>query len=192
MCLGHNCSVKEKVEFERCFKSRRCLNEDVLEEVEKFYLGDMFSSHGGVSEAVSARIGSAWKKFRELAGVLVGKQGFSSVKYNSFVWDRFFCTVVKLGNFPVNIYLFKGNNKNTRKKCEICSKLVTKTQDHRHWHVQVYAKIANCEGRDNGIKNHFIVTVKLSNWTDLSLSNVQMVSGKDLTVAKIEIFGIFA
>ena len=42
-----------------------------------FYLGDMFSSYGGVSEAVSARIGSAWKKFRELVGVLVGKQGFS-------------------------------------------------------------------------------------------------------------------
>ena len=29
------------------------------------------------SEAVSARIGSAWKKFRELSGVLVGKQGLS-------------------------------------------------------------------------------------------------------------------
>ena len=37
----------------------------------------MISCYGGASEAVSARIGSAWKKFRELSGVLVGKQGLS-------------------------------------------------------------------------------------------------------------------
>ena len=67
--LGHNCSVEEKIEFKR--------GEDVLEEVEKFcYLGDMISC-GEASEAVSARIGSAWKKFRELSGVLVGKQDLS-------------------------------------------------------------------------------------------------------------------
>ena len=67
-CLGHNCSVEEK------FKKV----ENVLEEVEKFcYLGDMISCYGGAFEAVSARIGSAWKKFRELSGVLVGKQGLS-------------------------------------------------------------------------------------------------------------------
>ena len=35
-CLGHNCSVEEKLEFER--------GEDVLKEEEKFcYLGDKFS-----------------------------------------------------------------------------------------------------------------------------------------------------
>ena len=37
----------------------------------------MISCYGGASEAESARIGSAWKKFRELNGVLVGKQGLS-------------------------------------------------------------------------------------------------------------------
>ena len=44
--------------------------------MEKFcYLGnDMISCYGGTSEAVSARIGSAWKKF---SGVLVRKQGLS-------------------------------------------------------------------------------------------------------------------
>ena len=48
------------------------------EEVEEFcYLGGMISCYGGVSEAVSARIGSAWKKFRELSGALVRKQGLS-------------------------------------------------------------------------------------------------------------------
>ena len=69
-CIGHNCLVEEKLEFKR--------GEDVLEEVEKFcYLGVMISCYGGASEAVSARIGSAWKKFVELSGVLVGKQDLS-------------------------------------------------------------------------------------------------------------------
>ena len=69
-CLGHNCSVEEKVEFKR--------GEDVLEEVERFcYLSDMITCYDGTSKAVSAIIGSAWKKFRELSSVLVRKQGLS-------------------------------------------------------------------------------------------------------------------
>ena len=54
------------------------MGEDVLEEVQKFYyLGVMISCYGEASEPVNAKIGSAWKKFRELSGVLVGKQGLS-------------------------------------------------------------------------------------------------------------------
>ena len=34
-------------------------------------------------------------------------------------------------NFPANIYLFKINNRNTRKRCEICSKITIKAPDHR-------------------------------------------------------------
>ena len=68
--LGRKCPVEEKLEFKG--------GEDVLEEVEKFcYLDDMISCYGGASEAVSARIGSVWKKVRELSGVLVWKQGLS-------------------------------------------------------------------------------------------------------------------
>ena len=37
----------------------------------------MISCYGGAFEAVSARIGIVWKKFMELSGVLVGKQGLS-------------------------------------------------------------------------------------------------------------------
>ena len=37
----------------------------------------MITCYNGVSEAVGARVGSAWKKLRELSGVLVGKQGLS-------------------------------------------------------------------------------------------------------------------
>ena len=69
-CLGHTYSVEEKFEFKR--------GENASEEAEKFcYLGNMISCYGGASEAVSTRIGSAWKKFSELSSVLVAKQGLS-------------------------------------------------------------------------------------------------------------------
>ena len=70
-CLGRNCLVEEKLEFKR--------GEDVLDEVKKFCCQvDMISCYGGASEAVSAKIVSAWKRFGELIGLLVGKQGLTS------------------------------------------------------------------------------------------------------------------
>ena len=36
-------------------------------------------------------------------------------------------------NDPANMYLFKVNNKSTRKRCEICPKLRIKTPERRHW-----------------------------------------------------------
>ena len=35
--------------------------------------------------------------------------------------------------FPANIYLFQVNNRNTRKRYEICSKLTIKTPERRQW-----------------------------------------------------------
>ena len=37
------------------------------------------------------------------------------------------------GRSPANIYLFKFNNRNTRKRCEMCSKLTIKTPERCHW-----------------------------------------------------------
>ena len=37
-------------------------------------------------------------------------------------------------NIPTNIYLFKVNNRNIGKRCEICSRLTIKTPERRHWH----------------------------------------------------------
>ena len=31
--------------------------------------------------------------------------------------------------------MFKVNNRNTRKRCEICSKLTVKTPEQRYWHL---------------------------------------------------------
>ena len=36
-------------------------------------------------------------------------------------------------SYPVGIYLFKVNNRNTRTRCEICLKLAIKTPEGRHW-----------------------------------------------------------
>ena len=37
-------------------------------------------------------------------------------------------------NYTANIYLFKLNNRNTKIRCEIYSKLTIKTPERRHWH----------------------------------------------------------
>ena len=34
---------------------------------------------------------------------------------------------------PIGIHLLKINNRNTRTRCEICSKLTIKTPERRHW-----------------------------------------------------------
>ena len=36
-------------------------------------------------------------------------------------------------SYPANIYLFKVNNRNTRKRYEISSKLIIKAPERRHW-----------------------------------------------------------
>ena len=38
-----------------------------------------------------------------------------------------------VGNIPADSYLFKVNNGNTGKRCEICSKLTIKTPERRQW-----------------------------------------------------------
>ena len=48
-----------------------------LEKVDKFcHLGDMLDADGGCDSAVTARVRSAWKKFREYLPIVIGK-GFS-------------------------------------------------------------------------------------------------------------------
>ena len=36
-------------------------------------------------------------------------------------------------NIPAGIYLLKVNNRNTRTRCEICSKLTINTPERRNW-----------------------------------------------------------
>ena len=39
------------------------------------------------------------------------------------IWSLFSADRYKFDPFPANIYLFKRNNRSTKKRCEICSKL---------------------------------------------------------------------
>ena len=41
------------------------------------------------------------------------------------------CSGICINN-PAGIYLLKVNNRNTRTRCEICSKLTIKTPERRH------------------------------------------------------------
>ena len=49
-------------------------------------------------------------------------------KFSTYFKNLYF----KFKKIPTNINLFKVNNKNTRKRCEICSKLTIETPE-RHW-----------------------------------------------------------
>ena len=46
-------------------------------------------------------------------------------------------TNVKIRIHPVNIYLLKVNNKNSRTRCVIYSKLTKKTPEGPHWHEDI-------------------------------------------------------
>ena len=103
------------------------------------------------------------------------------------------CAFPKTCSFPglntfwlyhvANIYLFKVNNRNSRKRCGICSDLTLKTPERRHWlHSDVF--IVNFEN----ISQLFLVFPLLT----LTL-NKEMLAGHGLrticTIVKYFIFG---
>ena len=47
-------------------------------------------------------------------------------------WSQKVSLVKHLRLYPASIYLLKVNNRNTRTRCEICSKLTIKTPERRH------------------------------------------------------------
>ena len=49
-----------------------------------------------------------------------------------------------VSNFPANIYLFKVNKRNIRKRCEKCSKLTIKTLERCYW-CRSGVSFVNCE-----------------------------------------------
>ena len=58
--------------------------------------------------------------------------------------------------FAANIYLFKVNSRNTRKRCEISSELTIETPERRHWRSGIF--IVNLEQ----ISHLFLVFLLLS------------------------------
>ena len=60
---------------------------------------------------------------------------------------------------PAYIYLFKVNNKNTRKRCEIYSKLTIKTPERHHDVVLVFLLFFNFEHISQLFLVHLLLTL---------------------------------
>ena len=62
------------------------------------------------------------------------KIGLGYFLWNTSVNSRYSNWIAaECSEYPANIYLFQFNNRNTRKKFEICSKLTMKTPERRYW-----------------------------------------------------------
>ena len=59
-----------------------------------------------------------------------------SVIHVPLLWE----IVTNTGTFLTNIYLFKVNNRNTRKMCELCLKLTIKHQNDVHLKISRYSQ----------------------------------------------------
>ena len=57
----------------------------------------------------------------------------SNKKEILFQKENKFIQIRNSNGVPVGIYLLKVNNRNTRIRCEICSKLTIKTPERRQW-----------------------------------------------------------
>ena len=58
------------------------------------------------------------------------------VNIQELKFSRYFLSIEKDTNkriIPAGIYLLKVKNRNTRTRCEICSKLTIKIPERRHW-----------------------------------------------------------
>ena len=71
-------------------------------------------------------------------GGIINHQKSLKTKMSPFFWDFDIHTdriiQVNRPGIPAGIYLLKVNKRNTRTRCEICSKLTIKTPERRYWH----------------------------------------------------------
>ena len=61
------------------------------------------------------------------------KLSFRKKYIKFFLWETSRFSLHVLLPIPAGIYLLKVNNRNTRTRCEICSKLTINTPERRHW-----------------------------------------------------------
>ena len=73
-----------------------------------------------------------WSAFSVFLFVLSTRL-FEALANSVFSHECYFPLKVAYLTFPANIYLFKVNDRNTRNRCKICSKLTIKTPEQRHW-----------------------------------------------------------
>ena len=61
------------------------------------------------------------------------KLSFRKKYIKNFLWETSRFSLHVLLPIPAGIYPLKVNNRNTRTRCEICSKLTINTPERRHW-----------------------------------------------------------
>ena len=66
----------------------------------------------------------------------------------------------RLSRIPANVYLFKVNNRNTRKRFEICSKLTIKRPEPCQWRLSAIFIV--------NVEPFFIVSIVLWLWTNVN------------------------
>ena len=81
----------------------------------------------GINWELIPIIGNLLKEFVESSIYIVFKVRFCLLLLAN-------CCVLPT-RYPDNIYLFKVNNRSTRKRCEICSKLTIETPERRQWRL---------------------------------------------------------
>ena len=50
-----------------------------------------------------------------------------------YLVDIRYIYIERINQIPAGIYVLKVNHRNTRTRCELCSKLTTKIPERRHW-----------------------------------------------------------
>ena len=86
-----------------------------------FRLLNSYERHGKFTVSKLFKMTRKWTDFCELNAFEVFRKCFIA-NYNHHA-----------NAIPANIYLFKINNRNIRKRCEICSKLTIKPPERHHW-----------------------------------------------------------
>ena len=62
-----------------------------------------------------------------------GKETIKNRKFTTYlIRILVYYIMLQMLHFPAGNYMFKVNNRNTRTRCEICSKLTIKTPERRH------------------------------------------------------------
>ena len=79
---------------------------------------------------------------------LFTKFPYQEIRWNyatlrSVIYDKLHSVYKGLSWFPVGIYLLKVNNRNTRTRSEICSKLTIKTPKRRQWIIVNFENISH-------------------------------------------------
>ena len=77
-----------------------------------------------------------WVNYLNLNPLLLILNTFSMFLILSLMTLRMYFTTglhwMRIWQIKINLYLLNGNNRNTRKRCEICEKLTTKTPERCH------------------------------------------------------------